>query len=100
MGCRFAHEGKVAGWKQRQAVERRSFLKKKPKNFYKFRLSLCGKAEASLARVFCFFFSRKKAFRGRPYLRPPTWALTKKLLILPASAFPDRASASAQEYDF
>jgi hypothetical protein len=27
-------------------AESGSFLKKEPKNFYKFRLSLCGKAEA------------------------------------------------------
>jgi hypothetical protein len=39
-----------------------SFLKKEPKNFDKFGLSLCGKAEASLAKVFCCFFSKKQAF--------------------------------------
>jgi hypothetical protein len=37
-------------------------LKKRTKKLLQFRLSLCGKAEASLARVFCFFFSKKKAF--------------------------------------
>jgi hypothetical protein len=37
-------------------------LKKRTKDFDEFRLSLCGKAEASLAKVFCCFFSKKQAF--------------------------------------
>jgi hypothetical protein len=38
-----------------------SFLKKEPKNFCSFELSPYGEAEAKRTKVFCFFFSKKKA---------------------------------------
>jgi hypothetical protein len=55
-----------------------SFLKKEPKNFYESGPSLSGKAAAKHAKVFCFFFSKKKAlpfpFRSSPgvAMAPPT----------------------------
>ncbi len=39
-----------------------SFLKKRSKRLYESGLSLSGKAEAKLKKVFCFFFSKKKIF--------------------------------------
>jgi hypothetical protein len=59
--------------------------KRREVSVYKFRLSLCGKAEANRARVFCFSFSKKQAFL--PMASPAATYLgsykkrTKKLLL-------------------
>jgi hypothetical protein len=42
-----------------------SFLKKKPKNFYLFSLSASKLDSIPGAKVFCFFFSKKKPFLPR-----------------------------------
>jgi len=42
--------------------ERTSFLKKRSKKLLNPGPGLSGKAEAKYAKVFCFFFSKKKAF--------------------------------------
>jgi hypothetical protein len=67
MGCRFAHEGKVAGWKQRQAVERRSFLKKKTKKLLQIQAEPLRKGRSQLSKSFLFLFFKKEGL-PRPAL--------------------------------
>jgi hypothetical protein len=42
------------------------FEKKKQKTFVHFGFGLAGESEAHVAKVFCFFFSKKKFFSTLP----------------------------------
>jgi hypothetical protein len=53
----------------RRSAERKesgSFLKKRAKKLLNPEPSLSGEAEAKCAKVFCFFFSKKKTFLSQP----------------------------------
>jgi hypothetical protein len=52
------------------------FLKKEPKTFASLGSAFPGEAGAKQSKVFCFFFSKKKAFLAffEPHTRP-TWAV-------------------------
>jgi hypothetical protein len=55
-------EGWCGGGAIKQGRKASSFLKKRSKRLFGPWLSLSGKAEAKLKKVFCFFFSKKKVF--------------------------------------